>query len=138
MSAETNKALLQQIFAALAWGDRRPYAAALADDFTWIVPGQHAWSGVWRGRETVARDLLAPLFAQFAGKYTNEAKSFIAEGDRVVVECQGHVKTKAGEAYNNSYCLIYRLRDGKIVELVEYLDSALAERVLTPPKARTA
>jgi hypothetical protein len=38
--------------------------------------------------------------------------------------------TKAGVRYDNDYCLIYRLANGKIVEIREYLDSALCERVL--------
>ena len=43
-------------------------------------------------------DLMRPLFAQFAGQYTNSAHRFIAEGDWVVVECRGKVNTKAGQA----------------------------------------
>jgi hypothetical protein len=34
--------------------------------------------------------------------------------------------------YDNQYCLLYRLRDGKIVEIREYNDSILCERVLGP------
>ena len=38
--------------------------------------------------------------------------------------------TKAGARYDNEYCLVYRLEHGKIVEIREYLDSALCEAVL--------
>jgi ketosteroid isomerase-like protein len=40
--------------------------------------------------------------------------------------------TKAGEPYCNHYCMLYRLADGRIVEIKEYQDSALCERVLGP------
>jgi hypothetical protein len=40
------------------------------------------------------------------------------------------MQTKAGAPYNNEYCLIYRLKDGKIVEMREYCDSVLTETVL--------
>ena len=55
---------------------------------------------------------------------------FIARDDHGVVEARGEMRTKAGVPYNNEYCLIYRLKDGKIVEFREYCDSALTEAVL--------
>ena len=53
----------------------------------------------------------------------------IAEGDRVVVRGRGEFRTKAGKDYNNSYCFVLRLEEGRLVELREYLDTALVERV---------
>jgi ketosteroid isomerase-like protein len=132
MSAAENKKLLEEIYAALAWGDSKPFVHALADDFAWIVKGENAWAGEWRGKHVVRDDLFAPLFAQFEGQYTNKASRFIAEGDTVVVECQGNVATKSGARYDNTYCIIYTLENGKLKQAVEYMDTALAERVLTP------
>ena len=40
------------------------------------------------------------------------------------------MKTKAGVRYDNEYCLVYRLKDGRIVEIREYCDSVLTEAVL--------
>ena len=59
-----------------------------------------------------------------------KAEEIIAEGDRVVVLARGEVKTVRGEDYNNSYCFVLRMRGGRIVEVREYCDTALAERVL--------
>ena len=70
---------------------------------------------------------------QFADTYVNMAENIIIEGDRAVIECRGSVTTKKGEPYNNSYCWVCRLRDGKLVEIVEYMDTALAEAVLERP-----
>ena len=57
---------------------------------------------------------------------------FIADGDLVVIEARGEMTSKQGVAYNNHYCLIYKLRNRKIVEMTEYQDSTLCERVLGP------
>jgi ketosteroid isomerase-like protein len=46
--------------------------------------------------------------------------------------------SKTGVPYNNEYCLIYRLRNRKIVEMTEYQDSTLCERVLGPYRAEPA
>jgi len=136
MSAQNNKALMQSIYAALERGDGEPFGAAMAEDFTWIITGENAWSGTYRGRDAVRRDLLKPLYAQFAGEYRNRATRFIADGDLVVVECQGEVTTVRGEAYNNQYCLVFRIEGGKLKEMREYMDSDLCVRRLTPPPAR--
>ena len=125
---------MQRICAALAAGDAAPLRAAMAEDFSWTVMGATAWSGTYRGREAVLRELLAPLVAQFADTYTNVAHNFVAEGDQVVVECRGRVATRAGGRYDNSYCWVCRFEDGKLRALTEYLDTRLLETALRPPR----
>jgi ketosteroid isomerase-like protein len=58
------------------------------------------------------------------------AHNFIAEGDTVVVEAKGDNVTKTGDRYDNDYCMVWRLENGKVKEIREYCDSALVERVL--------
>ena len=40
-------------------------------------------------------------------------------------------KTKRGEAYDQSYCFIFRFRGDQVVEVDERFDSALVNRVLS-------
>jgi ketosteroid isomerase-like protein len=37
------------------------------------------------------------------------------------------VRVADGRPYRNDYCLHYRIADGRIVELKEYMDTALCE-----------
>ncbi len=60
------------------------------------------------------------------------AFNFIAEGDYVVVEARGDNVTKTGVRYDNQYCMVWRIENGKIKQIKEYCDSALVERVLGP------
>jgi uncharacterized protein len=131
--SQSNKQLMQAIFAELALGNGRPFIDAMADDFCWVLPGQTAWSRTYQGKQTVRDELFRPLFAQFAGTYVNRASRFIAEGDMVVVECRGQVSTKKGKPYNNTYCYVCRLEGGKLRELVEYLDTQLVDAALNAP-----
>lgn len=133
MGANANKQLMQHIMTEMAKGNRKPFADSMADDFRWIIPGTSSWSKTYDGKEAVLNDLMRPLFAQFATPYTSTAQRYIAEGDHVVVECQGRVTTKAGKAYNNTYCLVCRLAEGKLKELTEYMDTALLASVLEAP-----
>jgi ketosteroid isomerase-like protein len=107
----------------------------MADDFRWTIKGETAWSRTYEGKAAVLDELLGPLMSQIAGRYRNAAERFIAEGDYVVVQCQGSSETKSGERYDNAYCYVCRFDDGKLRELVEYLDTALVDRVLDPPPA---
>jgi uncharacterized protein len=135
MGTIENKQLMANIFAGLAIGDGGPFFAGLAEDFCWTITGTTPWSGSYRGKEAVRTKLLQPLFAQFADRYTNALHRIVAEGDYVVVECRGKVSTKAGKPYNNSYCWVCRIADGKLTELTEYLDTELVATALLPPQA---
>lgn len=130
---QANKALMQAIFSELAQGNGRPLVDAMADDFCWTFKSEGPWRGSYRGKLAVREELLGPLMAQFADRYTNTAQRLIAEGDHVVIECQGRVTTKAGQPYHNQYCYVCRLEGGQLKELTEYMDTALAEAVLAPP-----
>jgi ketosteroid isomerase-like protein len=129
----SNKRLMQAIFAELAQGNGRPFREAMADDFCWRIAGQASWSREWKGKQAVIEGLLKPLYERFATTYTNRADDFIAEGDKVVVQCRGDVMTKSGHRYDNHYCMVFRLRDGRLRELVEYMDTELAARALGAP-----
>jgi 2-iminobutanoate/2-iminopropanoate deaminase len=48
----------------------------------------------------------------------------------VVIEARGSATTKAGKPYNNAYCWIYRIAEGKMKEITEYLDTELATAAL--------
>ncbi len=58
----------------------------------------------------------------FAVRPRTLAFNFIAEGDYVVVEARGDNVTKAGERYDNHYCMVWRIENGKIKEIKEYCD----------------
>ena len=131
MTVETNKQLIRDAFEALGRSDVGPLHDLMRDDFAWIIEGQSRFSRSYEGKEAVKRDLLDLLFQAFATPYRFTIDEIIAEGDRVVLRGRGEVRTKAGKDYNNSYCFVLALEDGKLVELREYLDTALVERVFS-------
>jgi uncharacterized protein len=133
MNAEQNKALMRRIYTELERGNGRPFVEALADDVRWRIIGSTDWSGTWEGKASVRAKLLDPLFAQFATRYRNRAIRLIAEGDWVVIESRGEVITKSGKPYRNTYCNLFRLKEGRVVEINEYCDTELLSKVLTPP-----
>ena len=138
MNTMQNKELLQRIFAELAQGNSRPFVEAMADDFRWVIAGSSRWSRTFEGKQAVLTRLFGALRATIADRVRTHATRFIAEGDTVVVEARGANTTKAGVPYNNSYCMIYTVRDGKLHEVVEYMDTALALAALGDPETLLA
>jgi uncharacterized protein len=133
MSATQNKQLLEDVFGELARGNTRALPDAMAADFRWTFAGDWSWSGTWQPKQVVIDELLGPLMAQLED-YRSEATLVLADGDRVVVQARGEARTKRGDPYRQTYCYIFRVRDGRLTEVVEHCDTALVERVLEPPR----
>ena len=135
MSAAANKKLMEEIFAAAgnpdpAARDRSLFTASLADDAKWVVTGQYSWSRTFAGKPSILGDLHGHVRSLLVERSRTVAHRFIADGDHVVVEARGDNLTKAGVRYDNDYCLVFRLENGKIKEVREYFDSVLTEKAL--------
>lgn len=127
-----NKALMKEIFERLSEGDGSLFYAHLAPHATMTITGEHSWSQVIVGKERIANDLFGYVRSRLAGRIKTRAFRFLADDEWVVVEARGDMVAKSGEPYRNHYCLLYRLEDDLIVEMKEYQDSMLAERLLGP------
>jgi ketosteroid isomerase-like protein len=142
MSAAANKKLLQDIFAAAAnpdpaARDRALFTTSLAEDAKWIVTGQYSWSRTFSGKAAILNDLHGYVRSRLRDRTRTVAHRFIADGDVVVVEAKGDNVTPEGVRYDNDYCLVFRLEDGRIKEIREYCDSILTEKALGPfPQAQ--
>src|SRR5207247_2261398 len=77
--------------------------------------------------------LFRPLVAALATPLAIEVLSLTAEDDRVVAQLQGRSKLRAGVPYDNTYCFVFRFAGTHVVEVTEYLDTALVARAFTVP-----
>jgi len=125
MSATQNKHLLERIFAGLAEGNSQIFVASMADDFRWTVTGSTKWSKTYAGKQAILSELFGVLRSRIEGPIRTIANRVLADGDYVVVEAHGESTTKSGKPYNNRYCFVFRLADGKLKEVTEYLDTEL-------------
>src|SRR5215470_9493032 len=122
-----NKAIITQVMAAPAWGDPKPWLDALADDFVFRqMAVQGRWARAYEGKEVCRAELWGRLARQYDGRYTNTARAIYADGDHVIVEAEGAVMLKSGKPYNNKYCFVIAMENGKMRELREYCDFSLA------------
>ena len=69
------------------------------------------------------------MFGQLKAGIVSQIEQLTAEDDIVVAQTSGTAETVDGIAYNNSYCQVIRIRDGKIAVVKEYMDTALIDSV---------
>lgn len=126
----TPKETVRGMFAALSAGDAAGFLAPMADDVVFTLIGTTAFSGTRHGKQAIIEGVLAPLGAKLDGGIRMTVDRLIAEGDTVVSLSRGEAKTRDGRDYNNTYAHVWRFRDGRIVEVREYLDTELVTAAL--------
>jgi len=129
MSIETNKQIVRDTYAAISRGDVEGFMNRLADDVEWYFIGTHRFAGTLKGKDAIMKQLFEPLGDALTSTISVDIKQLIAEGDKVVAEAQGTSRSKDGKDYNNTYCIILTVRDNKIREMREYLDTELVTQV---------
>ncbi|MDD9942090.1 MAG: nuclear transport factor 2 family protein [Myxococcales bacterium] len=125
-----NKQRLAYAYAEAARGNTQPFWELLSENAAWSKIGSTAWSRTYTGISEI-RAMLARLREQLDGPHVVLADHLIAEGNHVVVQAHGRATTKAGHAYNNTYCMVYQFAGGRIAHVQEYCDTALIDAVLT-------
>ena len=129
MEIVENKQVVIDFYEAGARGDMDACFALIADDITWRNIGSTKFSGTFEGKQALMENLLGPLFGQLKAGIASTIDGLIAEGDMVVALTQGQAETHDGTPYNNTYCQVIRIADGKIAEVTEYMDTALIDAV---------
>jgi ketosteroid isomerase-like protein len=117
---------LRSAFEALGRGDPEPFASYLADDVVLEFPGTR-FGGRFEGKRKVVVFLRQNqrLFRdglRFAVRWAG------ASEDRVIAQWTNEGTTKDGRPYANRGVTVLRLAGGKVVEIQDYLDTALLER----------
>lgn len=139
MSTESIR-VAKQLFASFVLGDKEGVLDFVDPDGVWRFPGDRAtlpWAGEYRGRDL--RTFLDAVFDHLDYlEYT--AHTFRGAGDLVVVLSHERCRVKAtGRVFENDLCAVATVRDGKVVEFLEYSDTAamvaaFADQVRSPTR----
>ena len=128
MGAAENKALIQNMFNELSKGNPQAFLDSMADNVKFTIIGTTKFSGTFIGKQEIVGKVLQPLGSQLEGGLTITPDNFIAEGDFVAMQARGKSNTKSGGTYNNTYCQVFRVTNGKVQEMTEYLDTELVTK----------
>lgn len=133
MSEQENVQIVQETFAAFKRGDIASVLNMLTDDVEWWVNGPPEvipYVGARHGQEQVAQ-FFATLgetveFTEF------EPEEFIAQADKVVSTGRDRQRVKkTGRTAENTWAMVFTLRDGKIAGFRSYEDSAAVATAFT-------
>ncbi len=120
------------MYRALAEHQPEGFLDSLAENVRWTIIGTTEFSRTYEGKTALIKGLLEPFMAKMDGPAVIEPTNLIAEGDFVAMESRGRARTVYAKDYNNTYCHIFRIRDAKVVEVTEYLDTELVTEAFSP------
>jgi uncharacterized protein len=116
--SEFNKKLVIELLENLSSGRLDETFEAVADDATWWVAGT---SESYNKQEY--RKLVGQSSTIFKAPPLMTMKGITAEGERVAVEVESDADLVNGKHYHNHYHFLFVIRDGKVIEAKEYLDT---------------
>ncbi|MGZ3272505.1 MAG: nuclear transport factor 2 family protein [Caulobacteraceae bacterium] len=125
-----NEKAVVDFFETLSTGDLVALAGRLHEDASWEpmvkdIPG----AGRHAPRDRIINEFLAPIRGAFReGDPKVHVDVLMSDGDRVVAETHATGQKADGKPYNNRYAWSFELRDGKILNIREYMDSLYVAR----------
>jgi len=127
---DSNKAVVRTFIAALGSGDADTLAKVMDPDIQAVCTGNHVLSGTRGFAEVCGAAGMLGMMTKNGIEFT--ILNLTAEDDRVACEVAGTSVLATGQEYNNQYHFLFFLRDGKVVRMMEYMDSLLVETLLGP------
>ena len=91
--------------------------------------GSTSVSGVYRSKRALLDKAFLPLLDRLDGPLKTRFIDVAADGDRVFLRHESTGIAKTGLRYEQVYCFAMVMRDGRITEIVAYLDTDLLRRV---------
>ena len=125
--SDQNKTITKEFFEALSNGSDK-YLDFYTDESIIWTAGGNAIGGTRTKKEVVS--FAQNILSAFPTGITFNITGLTAENERVAVEISGEAIHASGETYNNQYHFLLRIKDGKILELKEYMDTQLAAKIL--------
>ena len=119
-----NEQLALDFFAALSTGELDRLRAFIDENSVWEpmvqdIPGAGKYQG-----NAIIDEFLAPVRGMFApGDPKVHPQTIFSDGDFVCVESFSDGKLQDGRTYFNRYGWVFRMNQGKIGTLHEYMDS---------------
>jgi uncharacterized protein len=130
MNGEQKKKLVLETWQSVVAGDVKAAFANLSDDVRWKIPGSIAGiSGVKNGKGEIL-GFLRVAAKVFPPGMRSEIRTTYVDGGTVIVEMVNRSRTANGRPYENEYCFVFELADGKIREIREYVDTQRAHEII--------
>ncbi len=109
----------------------RNLLAALAPDATWTEAEGFPYAGTYVGPQDIVAGVFHRLATEWTG-YRAEVHTYLEDGDRVAAfGVYSGVYKATGKAMRAAFAHLYQLRDGKIVSMMQYVDTLMVSKALS-------
>jgi ketosteroid isomerase-like protein len=142
------KSAAMAVWAAFGSRDEARIRAVLTPDATWIAPSGNATavaSGASAESLATVDGMVSFLTRDFGRLFPDGAQfefsKVVAEGDTVVFEQRMQAVTVEGRTYDNRYCWVFEMQDGRAKTIREYMDTLGGQRMMfgdRPPRKLVA
>ena len=110
----------------------RNLLAALAPDAEWTEAEGFPYAGTYVGPEAILAGVFRRLGSEWIG-YRADVQTYLEDGDRVAAfGVYSGVYRATGKSMHATFAHLYRVRDGKIASMTQYVDTLIVQRALTP------
>ncbi len=132
MDAEQKKELIRSTWQTLlVKGDVEGALRNFADDVEWWICGNlPGTSGTKKGKQDI-RKWFSSGPNVFPNGLQSEVRYSHVDGDTVIAEVRNHGQVSNGKTYDNYYCFVFILKDGKIYRIREYVDLLTLTEAMT-------
>jgi ketosteroid isomerase-like protein len=134
--ATENETMLRALYDALIRGDLAAVLASCHDDIDLEVHGPQSlpFAGRYRGRAALERffAIVTETVEREPGVHIPELHDLIVQGDKAVARGFDRIRSRAtGATLEGWWVQVLELRDGKVVLIREFLDTAAAHRAFS-------
>jgi ketosteroid isomerase-like protein len=136
MTADANKQIVIDMWKSFSTRDAARIEPFFSDDAVWVAPQDNATakflgerSGMI-GSAQIVRFILEQFPKVFVRDVKLDFKGIYGDDETVVVELVLSATVSNGRPYKNDYCFIHILRDGKVVEIREFMDTYNGHRMI--------
>jgi uncharacterized protein len=135
MMTRTNKDIVIGLWKSFSARDETQMRNNLAEQAVWIAPGDNATArflslpSSMNGRDQIVRFIADHFPRMFTQDVKVDYKGVYADGDTVVVEMTLSATLANGRHYRNEYCFIHKLKDERVVEIREFVDTLNGHRM---------
>jgi ketosteroid isomerase-like protein len=127
---KTNLEIIRSTYEGASADNGNNLLAALAPDATWTEAAGFPYAGTYIGPEAIIANVFKRLASEWVD-YQAKVHTYLADGDQVAAfGVYSGTYRQTGIAMTATFAHLYRLDQGKIVTMEQYVDSAMVMRAL--------
>jgi ketosteroid isomerase-like protein len=125
MTADENVAIMQRAYDAFNAADIDTLTELFDENIVWHLPGHSSMANDYEGRDATLA-YFGQIGQESGGTFQAELQQLFAGDDGRVVGLQRSTAERDGKRLDVGNCIVFELRDGKVVDGREYFNDLYA------------